>query len=81
MIRHTFVLRQPDESPNDRNDRAIRKIAQFYNEHLQQQSKHKQQNTIPTLVFFLLVPIVLLTDDMANRELARKDGLSAFNRM
>lgn len=30
--------------------------------------------------FLLLVPIVLLTDDMANRDLARKDGLIAFNR-
>ena len=45
--RHTFVLRQPDESPNDRNDRAIRKIAQFYNEHLQQQSKHKEESALP----------------------------------
>ncbi len=39
--RNTFVLRKPGESPNDRNDRAIRRIAQFYNEHLKQQSKKK----------------------------------------
>lgn len=39
FIRHTFVLRKPGESPNDRNDRAIRKIVQFYNEHLKQQGK------------------------------------------
>ncbi|CAF4807872.1 unnamed protein product, partial [Rotaria sp. Silwood2] len=35
--KNTFVLRKPGESPNDRNDRAIRKIVQFYNEHLKQQ--------------------------------------------
>ncbi len=40
--RNTFVLRKPGESPNDRNDRAIRKIAQFYNEHLKQQSKKNE---------------------------------------
>jgi hypothetical protein len=40
LYRNTFVLRKPGESPNDRNDRAIRKIAQFYNEHLKQQSKY-----------------------------------------
>ena len=41
--RHTFILREPGETPNDRNDRAIRKIAQFYNEHLKQQSKRKRR--------------------------------------
>ncbi|CAF1622070.1 unnamed protein product [Rotaria magnacalcarata] len=60
--KNTFVLRKPGESPNDRNDRAIRKIAQFYNEHLKQQ-----------------IPIVLLTDDIANRDLSRQDGLIAFS--
>ncbi|CAF0749015.1 unnamed protein product [Rotaria sordida] len=60
--KNTFVLRKPGESPNDRNDRAIRKIAQFYNEHLKQQ-----------------ISIVLLTDDIANRDLARQEGLIAFS--
>ncbi|CAF0928716.1 unnamed protein product [Adineta steineri] len=60
--KNTFVLRKPGESPNDRNDRAIRKISQFYNEHLKQQ-----------------IPIVLLTDDIANRDLARQEGLLAFS--
>jgi len=47
LYRNTFVLRKPNESPNDRNDRAIRKIAQFYNEHLKQQStKIKQDNEL-----------------------------------
>lgn len=50
--RHTFVLRQPDESPNDRNDRAIRKIAQFYNEHLKQQSKRKDCTMNMWIFFF-----------------------------
>ncbi|CAF2406785.1 unnamed protein product [Rotaria sp. Silwood2] len=60
--KNTFVLRKPGESPNDRNDRAIRKIVQFYNEHLKQQ-----------------ISMVLLTDDIANRDLARQEGLIAFS--
>ncbi len=77
--RNTFVLRKPGESPNDRNDRAIRKIAQFYNEHLKQQSKKKKiYNFISNIL--LLVSIVLLTDDIANRDFARQDGLIAFSR-
>ncbi|CAF0742470.1 unnamed protein product [Rotaria sp. Silwood1] len=60
--KNTFVLRKPGESPNDRNDRAIRKIVQFYNEHLKKQ-----------------IAIVLLTDDIANRDLARQEGLIAFS--
>lgn len=81
FYRNTFVLRKPGESPNDRNDRAIRKIAQFYNEHLKQQSKRKKY-FISNIKNHLgdLVSIVLLTDDVANRDLARQDGLIAFSR-
>ena len=33
-FRNTFVLREPGESPNDRNDRAIRVAAKWYQDHL-----------------------------------------------
>ncbi|CAF0730016.1 unnamed protein product [Didymodactylos carnosus] len=62
----TYILRKAGESPNDRNDRAIRKIVQFYTEHLLQKSTGSNMS------------IILLTDDMANRDLARADGLHAF---
>lgn len=92
LSRNTFVLRKAGESPNDRNDRAIRKIVQFYNEHLKQQSKwdkwllhtlHKRVRLIhcdDMHHFSLLVSIVLLTDDVANRDLARQEGLLAYSR-
>ncbi|KAJ3051446.1 exosome catalytic subunit dis3 [Rhizophlyctis rosea] len=32
--RETYIERQKDESPNDRNDRAIRTATRWYNEHL-----------------------------------------------
>jgi exosome complex exonuclease DIS3/RRP44 len=51
FYRNTFILRKPGESPNDRNDRAIRKIAQFYNEHLKQQSKKKENKLELHFVF------------------------------
>ena len=82
VYRNTFVLRQTGESPNDRNDRAIRKIAQFYSEHLKNQSNIKRlfKMTDAKLSTCLsLVSIVLLTDDIANRDHARSDGLLAFS--
>ncbi|PHH50156.1 Exosome complex exonuclease DIS3 [Ceratocystis fimbriata CBS 114723] len=46
----TYIVRGNDESINDRNDRAVRKAAKWYNEHLA-----KCRGTIPTTV--------LLTND------------------
>ena len=34
--RDTYVERKEDESPNDRNDRAIRQVCKYYNSHLSQ---------------------------------------------
>ncbi|KAI8993271.1 hypothetical protein BDB01DRAFT_716146 [Pilobolus umbonatus] len=57
--RDTFIERMKDESPNDRNDRAIRVAAKWYADHLQAQ--HLSQN----------IQILLLTDDVGNREKAK----------
>ncbi|KAI8868688.1 exosome complex exonuclease RRP44-like protein [Ramicandelaber brevisporus] len=61
--RATFVDRLPEESANDRNDRAIRMAAQWYRDHLAAQTGAK-------------VGAVLLTDDAGNRGKAEAMGLS-----
>lgn len=67
--RDSYVERAPNEKPNDRNDRAIRVATAWYESHLfpcQIDVSRDQQ-----------IRIVLLTDDVANRELAQRDGLLA----
>jgi exosome complex exonuclease DIS3/RRP44 len=61
----TYVTREQDESINDRNDRAVRKAVQWYNEHLAQ-SRSKQRPTV-----------VMLTDDRGNLEKAKKEDVPA----
>lgn len=62
----TNVVRLPDESPNDRNDRAIRQATAWYGAHLRTHtpSSHARQ-------------MVLLSDDVDNVHKARTDGLQA----
>lgn len=57
--RDTYVERQPGESANDRNDRAIRIATAWYESHL----KHTQ------------LRMILLTDDKKNLETARAEGI------
>ncbi|CAR29123.1 hypothetical protein ZYGR_0Z00440 [Zygosaccharomyces rouxii] len=52
----TFIDRLPEESINDRNDRAIRKACQWYGEHLEPYG----------------IKIVLVTNDRLNRDAADK---------
>jgi len=59
---HTYVERQPKESSNDRNDRAIRKAVSWYTDHLDK----------------LSIKVVLLTNDLENRKLAEADNLTVF---
>ncbi|KAI0231968.1 exosome catalytic subunit dis3 [Massospora cicadina] len=62
--RATHVERSIDESPNDRNDRAIRVAAKWYKDHM---------GAIPGTT------VVLLTDDAENRKRATEMGLLAFS--
>ncbi|XP_014483626.1 PREDICTED: exosome complex exonuclease RRP44 [Dinoponera quadriceps] len=59
--RETYIEREPGEKANDRNDRAIRVAVQWYNNHLNFDDHN--------------VKVVLLTDDVKNRELASRDGI------
>ncbi|XP_054270094.1 exosome complex exonuclease RRP44 [Macrosteles quadrilineatus] len=64
----TYVERIPGEKVNDRNDRAIRVAAAWYEAHLafSQAPTTKEQ-----------IRVVILTDDAANRDFAKKEGLLA----
>ncbi|QUC18178.1 uncharacterized protein UV8b_02419 [Ustilaginoidea virens] len=63
----THVAREPHESVNDRNDRAVRQAVKWYGEHL---SRTKSAN-IPA--------IVMLSDDQDNLRKAREQGLNAVS--
>ncbi|XP_064637468.1 exosome complex exonuclease RRP44-like [Lineus longissimus] len=63
--RETYVEREPRESTNDRNDRAIRRCVSWYKEHLSAISSDA-------------ATVVLLTNDADNKEKACKEGLIAF---
>ncbi|KAK9765188.1 exosome catalytic subunit dis3 [Basidiobolus ranarum] len=61
--RDTYVERIKDESPNDRNDRAIRVATKWYDDHLKK------------LEIKSGISVVLLSDDAANRAKAKEEGL------
>ncbi|KAH7908909.1 hypothetical protein BJ138DRAFT_1156546 [Hygrophoropsis aurantiaca] len=70
----TAIVREEDESPNDRNDRGIRTATAWYNTHvaLSRPPVRGQQQPSPP-------QIVLLTDDVANREKSQKEGIPCIS--
>lgn len=72
FFRDTYVERKPGESPNDRNDRAIRVATSWYTTHLSaSQPKAKNKH----------ISMVLLTDDADNCQKAKAEGLIASTGM
>lgn len=70
----TAVIREEGESPNDRNDRGIRRATSWYNTHISlSRPPVRGQNAPP------LPKVVLLTDDVANRVKAEDEGLSCIS--
>nr|XP_003705753.1 PREDICTED: exosome complex exonuclease RRP44 [Megachile rotundata] len=63
--KETYIERNPGESANDRNDRAIRVATKWYNTHLNLSGCKTKT--------------VLLTDDVHNRELAEKEGIPVLS--
>lgn len=61
--RDTYIERQPGESPNDRNDRAIRRAAEWYALHLAPSG----------------AAVVMVTNDQANKCLALATGLPSMS--
>ncbi|XP_048197208.1 exosome complex exonuclease RRP44 [Perognathus longimembris pacificus] len=64
--RETYVEQEQGENSNDRNDRAIRVAAKWYNEHLKKMSAENQ----PQVIF--------ITNDKKNKEKAVEEGIPAF---
>lgn len=67
----THVRRDRDESINDRNDRAVRTAAQWYDAHLEYVANIKKLDRQPPAV-------VVLTDDQANIHKAEEDNVRAI---
>lgn len=65
--RETFIEREPGESANDRNDRAIRVAAKWYIDHLKASDCHEDG-----------LRVVLLTNDMGNKQKAEESGLLVY---
>ncbi|KAG1859384.1 hypothetical protein C8R48DRAFT_774721 [Suillus tomentosus] len=70
----TAIVREDDETPNDRNDRGIRKAAEWYNAHLP--LAHPPTRGQPNVV---LPKVVLITDDFANRRKADKEKIPCIS--
>ena len=65
--KETYIERKAGETANDRNDRAIRVSCAWYEKHLKESEPTSK------------ISMVMLTDDVANRDIAVKEGLKAFN--
>lgn len=65
--RETYIERRKEESSNDRNDRAIRVAASWYDEHLKECDGGNDEN--------LRIRVVLLTNDRENQQKAKKEGI------
>lgn len=63
----TYVVRDPGESVNDRNDRAVRKSVRWYAEHLARSAPRAKN----------LPAVVMLSNDRDNLRKARDEGLAA----
>uniref|UniRef100_UPI003AAC6BD3 exosome complex exonuclease RRP44 n=1 Tax=Centroberyx gerrardi TaxID=166262 RepID=UPI003AAC6BD3 len=65
--RETFIEREPGESANDRNDRAIRVAARWYSQHLKTPEADADG-----------LRVVLITNDQGNKEKAEEGGLLVY---
>ncbi|KAG5979568.1 hypothetical protein E4U55_005013 [Claviceps digitariae] len=63
----TYINREPNETVNDRNDRAVRQAVKWYGEHLSRTKAAK----VPA--------IVMLSDDQENLRKAREQNLNAVS--
>lgn len=68
-FRDTYIEREPGETANNRNDRAIRVAAKWYDEHLFENQRNISLKKV--------IRIVLLTGDTDNKEKATQDGIFA----
>lgn len=68
----THVRRGPEESINDRNDRAVRTVASWYDEHLRASAKKsKKEKSVPAMV--------VITDDKDSVRKAKQENVTALS--
>ncbi|KAG6817260.1 hypothetical protein H0H87_010921 [Tephrocybe sp. NHM501043] len=67
----TAIIREEGETPNDRNDRGIRKATAWYNNHIGLSWPTVRGQAPPKLP-----TVVLMTEDAANRQKGEKAGIS-----
>lgn len=61
----TYVRREPEETINDRNDRAVRRGVQWYHEHLKEAVKDSGGN----------IAVVMVSNDKGNLEKGKREGV------
>ncbi|KAM6446176.1 exosome complex exonuclease RRP44 [Liasis olivaceus] len=64
--KETYIEQERGESANDRNDRAIRVAAKWYQEHLRKSEREEN------------VTVILLTNDRKNKEKAVEEGITTY---
>lgn len=70
----TAIIREEGETPNDRNDRGIRKATSWYNTHISfshPPARGQVSRKLPT--------VVLMTEDAANRQKGEDAGISCIS--
>ncbi|KAG2013854.1 mitotic control protein dis3 [Coprinopsis cinerea AmutBmut pab1-1] len=70
----TAVVREEDESPNDRNDRGIRKTAAWYRQHIELNRPPVRGKPAPKRP-----AVILLTEDVANRSKAEDEKIVSMS--
>ena len=67
----TYIVRDPKETINDRNDRAVRRAVQWYSEHLGQAVASRKSVRCPS--------VVMLSDDRENLRKAKSEGVTGLS--
>lgn len=79
----TYPSRRDGESPNDRNDRAIREATAWYAKHLPakspQRKKVKSEVDVKPPAVDTEIDVILLSDDAGNRRAAQEMGLKVHD--
>ncbi|RPA89543.1 RNB-domain-containing protein [Choiromyces venosus 120613-1] len=65
----TYVRREPGETINDRNDRAVRRGVQWYHEHLKEAIKDSGKS----------IAVVMVSNDKGNLEKGKSEGVTCCN--
>ncbi|KAK4050698.1 exosome catalytic subunit dis3 [Microbotryomycetes sp. JL201] len=75
-----YLHQKPGETPNDRNDRAIRHVAAYYSTVLASSSSSNRKPKIAQDAATIShAAVVLVTDDVDNRRKAAADGVTAVS--